>query len=189
VREGIAIVGGFATGKSTLAEMLVTKYGYTRVSFAGRLKQVAADVYNGGVPLDKNMVYGTTDMNGVHQPLSGRQVLQRLGQSVKELDRDFWIKWMLADIDAGKYEYGPYVIDDCRFPYEAEALRDRGFLIAKIELDLVTRMHRYEALYGRLPNADELLHPSETEVEKIVPDVTLDGTLSPEVLADVLILA
>lgn len=174
--RSIAIVGEFAAGKTTLADYLVQHYGYTRVSFAHRLKEVAAAVYNGGLPIEKNLMYPVvkSDIGGCE--LSGRAILQELGQSVKALDEHFWIRWLLADIDAGLYGDGPFVSDDTRFPYEADALRTRGFMVARLSTPTPVRLTRYEQLYGRRPTDAEMRHPSEVESRKIEEDFSLNGT-------------
>lgn len=180
MERNFAIVGKFGAGKSTVSSLLVQYYGYTQLSFAGRLKQVASDVFGEGRPIGKAEYYFVTTLEGETRSLSGRQILQELGQSVKALDREFWIRWLMADVDTGLYGTGPFVIDDCRFPYEAEALRNRGFKVVLLDTPLETRLERYELLYGRRPTVEEMNHPSELEVDDIVPDMTVDSSRSPE---------
>lgn len=148
--NNIAIVGEFASGKTTLANHLIAQYGYTRVSFAGQLKRVAAAVYE---PTPDAGTYAVVEKTKEYEvwpldkdepaDISGREILQRLGQSVKELDRLFWVRWLLNDIDAGAYGKGPFVTDDCRFPYEADALRERGFVVVRVMTPKAVRMQRY----------------------------------------------
>lgn len=180
--SNLAIVGKFGAGKSTVAQILVDYYRFTRLSFAGRLKQVAADVFGNGDPIAKEGIYTVTKLDGESTFLSGRQVLQELGQSVKALDREFWIRWLMTDVDRGLYGDGPFVIDDCRFPYEADALRARGFNIVLLTAPDEVRMERYELLYGRRPTEDEMNHPSEIEVDDITPDLVLTSTVQPELI-------
>lgn len=170
----IAVVGKFAAGKSTIASALVER-GWERISFASRLKDTAAMVFNGGKPIRKEGLYIVTDLDGQERAITGRTVLQELGQSVKSLDRMFWVRWLKHDLDSGYYGPGPYVIDDCRFPYEAEFLRGMGFTVVRVETPTVVRMERYNAIYGRYPTHEELTHPSETEVDLIRPDMTVNG--------------
>jgi hypothetical protein len=184
--SNIAIVGGFAAGKTTLSEGLVQQ-GYTRVSFARYLKEILSTVYNDGAPIEKTDEYEVTALDGSERTISGRQLLQEFGQSVKAMDRDFWIYSLFADIRSGRYGPQPYVTDDCRFPYEAEALRSAGFTIVKLDTPLETRISRYENTYGRKPTPEELVHPSEIELNDIVPDYVIDGTKSPkDILFDIL---
>jgi dephospho-CoA kinase len=182
--RSVAIVGQMASGKTTLAERLIKDYGYTRVSFAERMRFIASQVYGAGGSINKVADYEVTRATGEIERISGRQLLQELGQSVKSLDLDIWVKWLRRDIYAGEYGDGPYVIDDCRFPFEADFLRDQmKFVIVKLDTDKATRMQRYERAYGRPPTFQELKHLSETEIEKIVPDVTIPGEYQPVELA------
>ena len=175
--SSIAIVGEFASGKTTLANALIDMHGFRRVSFAGRLKEMAAAVYAGRSSVDKTEEYEVWPLRWDDPgTISGREVLQQLGQSVKELDRLFWVRWLMNDIEAGMYGDGPFVTDDCRFTYEADALREKGFLIARVMTPTKVRMQRYELTYGRLPTQAEMNHPSETEVASIEWDILLDGT-------------
>lgn len=180
--RNIAIVGGFGAGKTTLSDALVDK-GYTRVSFAGLLKEMAARAYGGEI--DKGRTYFVTDLQtGIDREISGREILQELGQSVKAMDRDFWINALVNDIEAGRYGSNPWVTDDCRFPYEAKALRGVGFLIVKLNVALPVRLERYKTNYGRYPTSKELIHPSEMELEDIEVDYEINGENPPAYVRD-----
>lgn len=173
----IAIVGKMGAGKSSLANHLVDVHKYTRVANAGALKSLAAMAYG---PIDKGETYRVTRLNEDswseeyrEQELSGREVLQGIGQIVKEFDRDFWLKAMMRDISTKGN--GPFVCDDTRFPFEAEFLKDEGWVIVKLYVPADVRARRYENLYGRAPTEAELSHPSETEVDLIEEDLGLSG--------------
>lgn len=179
--RSLAIVGGFAAGKTTLSEGLVQQ-GYTRVSFARYLKEICAVVYNGGKPIDKSQEFTVHDLDGYERTITGRRMLQEFGQSVKAMDRDFWVRAMLNDIENGEHSGGPFVTDDCRFPYEADALRKAGFIIIKLETPLDTRIRRYYQTYGTYPTPAELVHPSEIELVDIHYDYEIDGEKDPKAI-------
>jgi hypothetical protein len=89
-------------------------------------------------------------------------------------------------VKGGKYGPGPFVTDDCRFPYEASALRRLGFVIVKLETPIDTRIRRYFDTYGVYPTAAELVHPSEIELVDIEYDFEVDGEQDPKaILAEV----
>lgn len=185
--KNVALVGEFASGKTTLAKALADNHGFRHVSFARRLKQMAAAVYNGGKPIEKDALYLVTSLQGTPRMISGRMLLQQLGQSVKTMDRDLWVKWLIADIANGEYGPGPFVTDDCRFPYEADELRLHDFLVIRIMTPERVRMERYELTYGRWPTQEELNHPSETEVRNIVADFAVGGTENPDAVASYIV--
>jgi GTPase SAR1 family protein len=181
--RNLAIVGGFAAGKTTLSEGLVQQ-GYTRVSFARYLKEICAVVYNGGKAIEKWQEFEVHSLDGEARTITGRRMLQEFGQSVKVMDRDFWVKSLVQDVTSGKYGPGPFVTDDCRFPYEADALRRLGFEIVKLETPLDTRIRRYFQTYGVYPTAEELVHPSEIELVDIEYDHEIDGEKDPKAILE-----
>lgn len=174
----VAIVGKMGAGKSSLANFLVDVHQYTRVANAGALKTLAQMAYG---PIDKGQTYGVIkainmgsnlDYRMGEAKVSGREILQGLGQVVKEFDRDFWLKAMSRDMEN---KNPPFVCDDTRFPFEAEFLRQQGWIIVKLYVPKEVRAERYERLYGRQPTQEELSHPSETEVDDIQEDLGLSG--------------
>jgi hypothetical protein len=93
---------------------------------------------------------------------------------------DFWRKYMgvedfwLLRLDE-KMQQNPgvqFVIDDCRFPNEADFLRKRGFIIVKIERTFESNITEFKK------------HASETEIDNIKPDVIfpLDNRSNQEIL-------
>lgn len=171
----IALVGRMGSGKSTVAELL-TLQGYTRISHADGLRQIAAAAY-GNLGKSDTITVARPRARGGYLELSGREVLQQLGQKVKEFDRDFWLSITLRR--ALMYPEQPIVNDDTRFMFEAQALRAIGFLIVRINVPLMVRMQRLEALHGRKPTKSEQYHESEREIDDIQVDFELDGTLEP----------
>ena len=187
--RNIAITGRMAAGKTTISDELVNRHGYTRASFAGRLKDIAAQVYGGGLPVEKGLTYLVTDeQTGQPRELLGREILQQLGQSVKSFDRDLWVRWLLADI-AGRQgamvaTEPPYVLDDLRFDYEAEALKAAGWMVVKVITPREVRHERYARLYGSYPSESMENHPSEVGVDDIREHYVIlgDGNTTDDVL-------
>lgn len=171
----IALAGNMRAGKSTVADAL-TEYGYQRMSFAAPLKNVAALAFG---TIDKAATYTVTSRNGDEHEVSGRQVLQQVGQTIKDFDRDFWIRCFLRD--AERYVGTPLIVDDMRFVFEMDALRKAGWFIVGIDTPLAVRMERAIALTGRKPTHEELYHESEIEVPVVIrkADFTVSGTGDP----------
>lgn len=169
----IAIVGKMGAGKSSLANHLIDAHQYTRVANAGALKHLAEMAYG---PIDKGAMYEVTRPGGYTRDdkvaVSGREILQGIGQTLKEFDRDIWLKAMVRDMAT---KQGPFVCDDTRFPFEAEFLRNEGWIIVKLYVSKEVRAERYERLYGRKPTEDELNHASETQVDDISEDLGFSG--------------
>ncbi|MDX2390195.1 hypothetical protein NJL88_08970 [Streptomyces sp. DK15] len=172
----IALMGRARSGKDTVAARLVRNWAFTRVAFADPLK---------GVALRLNPIIPTT--TGVHVRLKSlvsdvgweyakdnypevRRVLQTAGQTVRELDPDFWINLACDKVDVADTWNLPVVVTDVRYPNEADALKARGFLLARIKRVSVT---------GNFLTGENGSHESETALDDYPADVTLinGGTL------------
>lgn len=173
--RNVAIFGQMASGKSAIANIL-TQQDYIRIAFADPLKNISELAYG---KIDKSGIYTVTDLAGNHQQVSGREILQRVGQSIKEHDRDFWLRCFFRT--AEQFEGKPLIVDDGRFHFEAAALREQGWLIVGLNTDESVRFERYERAYGRMPTYQELNHQSEIEIPDIIQsaDLVLDGTDDP----------
>lgn len=122
----VGITGFAGAGKSTAANYLVERHGFTRLSFAAPLKKMLRT-------LDPIL---SSDFDGEYYRLSEvddnhdevelkklfpeyRRLLQVLGTDcIRAVDPEFWVRAAVAQINTGKY-----VFDDVRFPNEAEAIK------------------------------------------------------------------
>jgi dephospho-CoA kinase len=162
--KNVAIFAPMYSGKSTLSQALVD-LGYQRVSFAGPLKEIAARVY--GETIEKSKEYQVIRPSGEKEEISGRQVLQEVGQSIKSHNRDFWLRWFFSDAEF--YGTTPLVVDDGRFLFEYDALRKAGWFTVFVDTPFEIRMQRAQESLGRLPTAPEIHHESEQELSSIAP--------------------
>ena len=126
----IAFKGRGGSGKSTAAAMLIDQ-GYTKTSFAEPMRRMLEAI---GVERE-----AMTDTERKEAPLgvlsgkSPRVALQTLGTEWgRELDPNFWVNlWGIKA--AGILALGQNVVlDDCRFPNEAEAIRKLGGYVVEI---------------------------------------------------------
>jgi len=173
----VAIVGKFCSGKTTLANVLVDEYGFVKVSMANNMKNIVREVYG---TLDKQDLIWRTRRDGTAEQITVREMLQVLGESVKDADRDIWLKWLEQDM---MFMRGPFVMDDMRLLFEAEELKKAGWVIVALVCPEPVRIARYVERYGKPPSETETNHKTETESGLIEPDIRLDATLSPEYLA------
>lgn len=116
----IGLTGYAQSGKDTVANILVEKYGYQRIAFADPIRAL---LYETNPMLKEGYrVQGLVDVYGwdkvkVDYP-EARRLLQELGVGArKTFGDDFWIKQALKNIG-----FGNYVITDVRFKNEATAL-------------------------------------------------------------------
>lgn len=173
--KSVALFGQMASGKSTISTALVDS-GFVQLAFAQPLKNISELAYG---KVDKSGEYWITTMEGKHESISGREVLQRVGQSIKSHDRDFWLRCFFRTAD--NYLDTPLVVDDGRFIFERDALSAKDWLIVGIDTPETVRRERYLTVYGRYPTTVELNHQSEVELPGIIDEAELivNGTADP----------
>jgi len=169
----IALLGSAGSGKSTVAGMLEEWHGARRYSFADLLKQIAMRAFD----FTREQCYGTQAQKEAVDPRynrSPRWFLQRLGtEGVRGvLGENFWVDATLRRIAAE----APFVavIDDCRFPNEAAAVRAAGgsvwYLVAPggaaTSADLA---HASESLIASTydPARDEMISPDRRGLDDL----------------------
>ncbi|MBO9194298.1 deoxynucleotide monophosphate kinase [Rhizobium sp. 16-449-1b] len=127
----VAFTGAAGSGKSTAASYLVEKLGYTRVRFAGPLKAAMAAMGFSHAEIEGELKETPNDLLGGRTP---RHAMQTLGTEWGRncIVDDFWIRLWRREVDAVLAAEGRVVVDDCRFPNEAQAIRKLGGDIFKI---------------------------------------------------------
>lgn len=188
----IAVVGKMHSGKTTFSNALVER-NFRRMAFADPVKEVSghmlADFENYFLPGNGTLrrAYTIDEMNEMKGHPAIRGLLQLVGT---ELGRNWhgpdtiWIDTFRQKFRiyqkhaAGLRVEWPVVVDDCRFVNEAEALRELGFYIVKLQRD---EGERLESIRNAIRTGDPSLssdavekqlnkmleHPSETEVNRI----------------------
>lgn len=122
----IGLSGRMGSGKDTAAAGVSRWLNFAVVHFADPLKLAAqrmfgftdAQLYTGAGKNSLDLRWGVTP----------RDVLQRLGVGAREIfGEDFWVKRLLMDLPP------QVVVADVRFPNEAQAIKDRGGRVIRIE--------------------------------------------------------
>ena len=129
----ICISGEIGAGKTTIADYLVT-LGFTELSFAAKLKEVASIIL--GVPLEylDGRQYREERESAIIEPwnLTGRQALIAIGEMFRDnFNPDTWI------IALGNLPDGDVVISDVRKDNEKKYTHEHGFVhiyVTKTEL-------------------------------------------------------
>lgn len=157
----IGLSGHIKSGKSTAAQLIQTETNnkFVEKYFAYKLKFIAS--YLTGEPIvnfeTQEGKEGYLDDWG----MTRREILQKLGtESLRtNFHNKVWIKALFADYKeqvinadgAGNltYEYPNWIISDCRFPNEANEIKERGGIILRInrpvELIYPTEYQRYQS--------------------------------------------
>jgi len=151
----IGLSGKARSGKNTAAYYIQERLGEDASidSFAGNLKRVCMEAFG----FTANQVYGNEKL--VVDSFWGNTpvyFLQKVGTELfrNMIDKDFWCKSLMKTVDRVlEYEDNIIIIDDVRFPNEADAIKERGGILIRIN-----REERPDT--GRDPN-----HPSEIALD------------------------
>ena len=133
----LGISGWARSGKDTAADYLVENHGYMKVSFSTPMKEA---MYRLNPRITVNEVVNTALRVGVdvygweglkERSPDIRGLLQRFGTEVgrEMFDEDFWVDYALNSIPDG----GKAVIADVRYPNEADAIRQLGGKVFRVE--------------------------------------------------------
>jgi len=135
----IGVVGFIGSGKGTVADILVNKKDFTKISFADSLKDATAAIF--GWP--RALLEGDTDESrefretkdewwskktGLH--ITPRNMLQKLGTEAGRdvIHDDLWV--LSAERKIGMYKN--VVIPDVRFPNEMDIIQNMGGFIVRV---------------------------------------------------------
>ncbi len=129
----IGICGLIGSGKDTIGEILVNEFGFTKLSFAGTLKDMTAVLFD----WDREMLEGTTPETRAAREIpdpfwsakferdwSPRIALQQIGTEVmrNNLHQDIW----MLTVENKMRKLDKVVITDCRFPNEIDFVQKHG---------------------------------------------------------------
>ena len=194
----IGISGKIGSGKDTTAELiqLVTTYGLNHaieiravasrllddpeltkftvqncnwkiVKYAYKLKQIAS--FLTGIPIDKfeSQDFKKTQMAPEWGNLSVREFLQTLGTNAlrDQLHEDVWINALFSDFD----DSSNWLITDVRFPNEAEAIKNKGGILVRVDRGLSTGDHPSETALDDYEF--DYVIPNKGNLEKLLEEV------------------
>jgi len=151
----IAFCGRMGSGKTTACKYLAerTKVTYadkvTILSFAEPLKKLAKEIWGYE---NKSQTF-----NFGGRIVTARELLQELGNKMREIDPDIWLNMMGKRIKYYSSTNYNMFIDDLRFPNEEEMLIKNGFKIVHLFSPEETRLERMFKRDGVYPEK-ELLH-------------------------------
>jgi hypothetical protein len=122
----IGLTGYAQSGKDTLANILMDKYGYRRIAFADTIREFLYEVNPMVACSPTGYLKDLVNLVGwdkAKQEPQVRRLLQDLGVTARKLiDEDIWVKIALRNLSAGDR----VVITDVRFENEAKSISALG---------------------------------------------------------------
>ena len=112
----IAFAGKTRAGKTTSANYLLRTYGFTKISFTGKLIECAHEFF-------------PDQFEKGEKP---QQLIQELGAKIREIDRDVWAKYVTRKIEMLPKDVD-IAIDDLRFRNDYVAVKSLGFLVVCLD--------------------------------------------------------
>lgn len=118
------------SGKDTMADYLVSDYNYEKVALADMIYDICRKVFN---------------MQG-----KDRRLLQHVGESMREIDPDVWVKNTLKSVAEKELQgFSRIVITDLRRENEYYLLKDAGFMPVRVVCDVATAVKRIMSRDGK----------------------------------------
>lgn len=130
----IGLTGYAGSGKSTVADILVRDHGFTRMRFAGPLKDMLRALGLTEREIDGDLKLVPCALLGGKTP---RHAMVTLGTEWGRqlIDWNMWVRALMQRID-NMNSYGDgqrIVVDDARFVNEIVALKQRGAVIWRVD--------------------------------------------------------
>lgn len=160
----VALTGIAGAGKTSAAHYLVAQHGFVVEKFAGPLKDMLRAIGLTEDEIEGDLKHEPCDLLMNRTP---RHAMQTLGTEWgrDQIDPNFWVNLWAARCAQRRL----VVVDDCRFPNEAQAVYELGGRIIKIIRpehgnDEQVASHASESLIDKLP-CDHILHNEGTLME------------------------
>lgn len=149
----IAFCGNYGSGKTTLANLLYNELAYKgypcyEFSFATKLKQMLGDLLQADFVNNADLKNESVIFKD--KLISCRSLLQNLGDIVRSVDRDYFVKHVCFELK--HYKKGVAIIDDLRFHNELTHLLSFTKRLYIVGIDSVNANNE---------NSAELSHASE----------------------------
>ena len=132
----IGVIGPIGGGKDTIADYLIQRHGYKKLSFATRVKDVAAVAFG----WERTLLEGDTLTSRAWREevdafwnITPRQALQRIGTEMfrGHIADDFWLRIVEKQISESTAK--GIVITDCRFENEIRLIQRLGGTIIQVQ--------------------------------------------------------
>lgn len=198
----LGLCGLIGSGKSTVAQYLVSEYDFIELSFAGLLKDVVSLLFDwprasieGDTPQTRewrNTVDEWWSQRLSIDQLTPRMMLQRFGTDIvrQKFHPDFWVIALERKIVRLLQSHSNLVISDCRFDNEVELIHRLGGFVLRIEREepdwsamaciACFSNNEEDAQQAKKYLHDHNIHESEWRCMSLFSDLTIDNVGTKE---------
>lgn len=137
----VGLHGYAGSGKDTVANILIEKYGYRRMAFADKLKEFTvalnpiihlSDNLNDDITLDDVLQNYSSFEEAKRDDPSIRVELQNIGTACRKVfGKDFWVNLVLPP-DSSFRQFETVVIPDVRYANEVDAVHDMCGVVIRV---------------------------------------------------------
>ena len=162
----IALLGKARSGKDSVANILVEDMGFQEFKLSKGIYDFIRQFYRAQIV---QVDGGAKD----------RGLLQLIGQTVRKIDEDIWVRYLLEDISKyPSWREMDIVVSDVRQENEVRTLRREGYTIIKVTASENIRIARMKAA-GDIVTKEQLSYETELSVDAIDADwvIVNEGTL------------
>lgn len=181
----IGICGKKFNGKDTIADHLISNYGYTKISFGDSLKKAVQCIFGFS---DEQLWGSTKEIKDPYWNISPREVLQcigtdcmriKFGETFPHIGDNIWIMSLRKTLDnLLKKGVTKIVIPDIRFPNEATMLKNICH-----ESNNSTKCHIIRVSRPDLHITDS--HVSENMLDRITFDYDITNNTKKQLFKDI----
>ena len=126
----IGLSGYAQSGKDSVAKILVEEYGYTRIAFADKIKELLYEINPRVNDRQLQQWVAIQGWDATKEIPEVRMMLQNLGVGGRKIiGNKLWIKVAMMQYEPMKH----FVFTDVRFTNEAEMIKDYGGHIWRVE--------------------------------------------------------
>lgn len=181
----VGISGKIGSGKSTFARHLCEKYQeYTRMGVGDAVKLACSRLFDFPLELcysdSGKMTVVVVSLKGFfHKGMTVREVLQWWGTDIVRsmVDKDHWVREIVR-LSGNTM----VVVDDIRFPNEAEMVKDAGGVLIRIndypskpEPDFRIASHPSETALDSYDGFDLVIYPAYGQLKEIADTICLES--------------
>lgn len=152
--KGIALLGKMRSGKDTIADYAVEKYGFKKYAFGDALKFYAH-------------LYVEVDTNS-----KPRALYQEFGQNCRKIDENIWIKCLIGTLNKEKPNH--FIIADLRQPNERLFAYEKHKPVIRVVSNIKERFKRMKDA-GDSFTMSELNHETERWYDILTADYRIEN--------------